>query len=80
MNMYIYTVIFMKTQEIVYHMFLNINLPFPRCMAGCLLMHIGSELVREALWDCLGTLDVFEYSSVVAITIVMSSYGMALVR
>jgi SulP family sulfate permease len=49
-------------------------------MAGCLLMHIGSELMKEALWDCLGTLDVFEYSSVVAITIVMSSYGMSLVR
>jgi SulP family sulfate permease len=60
--------------------FQKVILFFQRCMAGCLLMHIGSELMKEALWDCLGTLDVFEYSSVVAITIVMSSYGMSLVR
>jgi sulfate permease, SulP family len=48
----------------------------PRCMAGCLLMHIGTELTKEALWDSIGTFDVFEYGSVVAITIVMTAYGM----
>ena len=48
----------------------------PRCMAGCLLMHIGSDLTKEALWDSIGAFDVFEYGSVVAITIVMTAYGM----
>ena len=48
----------------------------PRCMAGCLLMHIGTELTKEALWDSIGTFDVFEYGSVIAITIVMTAYGM----
>jgi sulfate permease, SulP family len=48
----------------------------PRCMAGCLLMHIGSDLTKEALWDSIGTFDIFEYGSVVAITIVMTAYGM----
>jgi SulP family sulfate permease len=50
----------------------------PRCMAGCLLIHIGVDLTKEALWDSYsyGSFDVFEYGSVVAITIVMTAYGM----
>lgn len=47
-------------------------------MAGCLLIHIGVDLTKEALWDSYsyGSFDVFEYGSVVAITIVMTAYGM----
>ena len=48
----------------------------PRCMAGCLLMHIGCDLTKEALWDSIGSFDIYEYGSVVAITIVMTAYGM----
>ena len=48
----------------------------PRCMAGCLLMHIGSDLTKEALWDSIGAFDMYEYGSVVAITIIMTAYGM----
>ena len=48
----------------------------PRCMAGCLLMHIGSDLIKEALWDSIGVFDKYECGSVLAITIVMTAYGM----
>ena len=48
----------------------------PRCMAGCLLMHIGSDLIKEALWDSIGVFDKYECASVLAITIVMTAYGM----
>jgi SulP family sulfate permease len=48
---------------------------FPRCMAGCLLFHVGVDLTKEALLDSLEGFDWFEYGSVVAITIVMTTYG-----
>ncbi len=48
----------------------------PRVMPGCLLLHIGVDLTREALWDSLGAFDAIEYASVVAITAVMTLYGM----
>ena len=33
----------------------------PRCMAGCLLLHVGIDLTKEALVDTLGIFDLFEY-------------------
>jgi SulP family sulfate permease len=48
----------------------------PRCMAGCLLMHVGIDLTREGLWDSREGLDMFEYSSVVAIAVTMTFYGL----
>jgi sulfate permease, SulP family len=48
----------------------------PRCMAGCLLMHVGIDLSKEALYDSRRGLDSFEYYSVVLITLVMTFYGM----
>ena len=35
----------------------------PRCMGGCLLMHIGVDLTKEALYDSYSSFDVFEYVS-----------------
>lgn len=48
----------------------------PRVMPGCLLIHIGIDLSTEALVDSWGALDAIEYTSVVAITLVMTFYGM----
>lgn len=48
----------------------------PRCMAGCIIFHIGIELTKEALVDSLQAFDIFEYLSVLLITIVMTFYGM----
>eukprot|EP01041_Mallomonas_annulata_P003001 gene3001-5879_t len=48
----------------------------PRCMAGCILLHIGIELTREALVDSLHAFDMFEYLTVWLITLVMTVYGM----
>lgn len=39
-------------------------------MPGCLLIHIGIDLTREALWDSIGAFDAIEYASIVAITVV----------
>ncbi|CAE8737337.1 unnamed protein product [Polarella glacialis] len=44
----------------------------PRCMAGCLLIHVGLELSKEALVDSLEAFDTFE----LLITIVMTTMGM----
>jgi MFS superfamily sulfate permease-like transporter len=44
-------------------------------MAGCLLFHVGVDLTKEALLDSLEGFDWFEYGSVVAITIVMTTNG-----
>ena len=48
----------------------------PRCMAGCILLHMGIGLVKEALFDAYKTFDRFEYGSVVLITVVMTMFGM----
>jgi SulP family sulfate permease len=49
----------------------------PRAMPGCLLIHIGIDLTEEALGvDSLTAFDFWEYSSVVAITLVMTLFGM----
>ena len=41
----------------------------PRCMGGCLLMHIGIDLTKESLWDSYHSFDVFEYLSGKSITV-----------
>jgi CRP-like cAMP-binding protein/anti-anti-sigma regulatory factor len=48
----------------------------PRVMPGCLLIQIGIDLTVEALYDSAGAFDIIEYSSIVAITVVMTFYGM----
>jgi len=48
----------------------------PRCMAGALMLHIGTELVREALVEPFASLDRIEYASVCLITLVMTVAGM----
>ena len=34
----------------------------PRCLAGCLIIHVGLDLVKEAVYDSYATLDGVEYS------------------
>jgi len=48
----------------------------PRCMAGCLLVHVGLDLSKEALVDSIEAFDTFEYVSIVLITITMTALGM----
>lgn len=48
----------------------------PRVMPGCLLIHIGIDLTKEGVWDSYQTFDAFEYGSIIAITVVMTVYGM----
>ena len=48
----------------------------PRCMAGCLMIHIGFDLLKEALIDTWGDLDRFEYGTVVIISVSMTAFGM----
>eukprot|EP00927_Polykrikos_kofoidii_P026504 TRINITY_DN2357_c0_g2_i1.p1 TRINITY_DN2357_c0_g2~~TRINITY_DN2357_c0_g2_i1.p1 ORF type:complete len:892 (-),score=97.41 TRINITY_DN2357_c0_g2_i1:71-2446(-) len=48
----------------------------PRCMAGCLLIHVGLDLAREALIDSLSSFDTYEYVSVLLVTITMSMFDM----
>lgn len=48
----------------------------PRCMAGCLLIHVGVDLTKEGIWDSRKGLDNFEYASVIIIALVMTSYGL----
>jgi len=48
----------------------------PRCMAGCLLIHVGLDLSREALVDSWNGFDTFEYVCVLLITATMTSLGM----
>lgn len=45
-------------------------------MAGTLLMHVGIDLTKEAIWDTRNGLDTFEYISVIIITLVMTVFGM----
>lgn len=61
-------VFFYVGPSVVYYM--------PRVMPGCLLIHIGIDLTSEALVDSWGAFDAIEYSSVVAITVVMTIFGM----
>jgi SulP family sulfate permease len=39
-------------------------------------MHIGVDLTMEALWDTKNSMDGIEYGSVLAITVVMTLFGM----
>uniref|UniRef100_A0A7S2CMB3 Cyclic nucleotide-binding domain-containing protein n=1 Tax=Octactis speculum TaxID=3111310 RepID=A0A7S2CMB3_9STRA len=48
----------------------------PRCMAGCLLIYLGIDLMKEALLDSYSLFDQIEYCSVLIITVVMTSAGM----
>mmetsp|Transcript_3778 Transcript_3778/g.5864 ORF Transcript_3778/g.5864 Transcript_3778/m.5864 type:complete len:872 (+) Transcript_3778:121-2736(+) len=48
----------------------------PRCMAGCLLIHVGIDLFSEAVFDSYGAFDIFEYGSILIITATMTAYGM----
>merc|ERR1719361_2275164 len=48
----------------------------PRCMAGCLLIHVGLDLTKEGLLDSWHNFDAFEYVSVLLIAITMTSLGM----
>lgn len=48
----------------------------PRCMAGCLLLHVGIDLFLEGVYDSYGQFDQLEYFGIWLITIVMTLYGM----
>ena len=48
----------------------------PRCMAGCLLCHVGIDLTKEGVWDSRKGLDTYEYISALLIAIVMTFYGL----
>lgn len=48
----------------------------PRCMAGCVMMHLGWDLLREALIDTYDQLDVLELGTVWAIAGTMTFWGM----
>ncbi|KAJ0411099.1 hypothetical protein ATCC90586_008074 [Pythium insidiosum] len=48
----------------------------PRCMAGCLMIHIGLDLLKEALIDTLDELDKMEIATVWIITAIMTFWGM----
>jgi len=45
-------------------------------MPGCLLLHVGIDLSREALWDSLKGFDVYEYAVIITLTIIMTLFGM----
>jgi hypothetical protein len=47
----------------------------PRCMAGAMLIHMGLELVREAVVEPFSGLDRLEYIAVCAIALVMTFAG-----
>lgn len=48
----------------------------PRCMAGCLMIHIGLDLLKEALIDTYDELDAMELGTVWAIAACMTFWGM----
>uniref|UniRef100_A0AAV1T700 Sulfate transporter n=1 Tax=Peronospora matthiolae TaxID=2874970 RepID=A0AAV1T700_9STRA len=48
----------------------------PRCMAGCVMMHLGWDLLKEALIDTYVQLDVLELGTVWAIAGTMTFWGM----
>jgi len=47
----------------------------PRCMAGTLLLHVGSDLFLEGVYDSYGKFDRLEYFGIWLIVIVMTLYG-----
>lgn len=48
----------------------------PRCMAGCVMIHIGWDLLKEALIDTYDQLDAMEFGSVWVIAATMTFWGM----
>ncbi|RHY28580.1 hypothetical protein DYB32_005866 [Aphanomyces invadans] len=48
----------------------------PRCMAGCLMVHVGLDLCKEAVVDTYAELDRFEYATVWVIALTMTFWGM----
>jgi len=54
----------------------NIASHIPRCMAGALLIHVGTDLFLEGVWDSKNKFDWLEYAGIWLIVIVMSVYGM----
>ena len=48
----------------------------PRCMAGCLLFHVGIDLFLEAVYDSIGRFDYLEYVGIWLIVIVMAVSGL----
>ncbi|RMX66306.1 hypothetical protein DD238_003743 [Peronospora effusa] len=48
----------------------------PRCMAGCVMMHLGRDLLKEALIDTYDQLDALELGTVWAIAGTMTFWGM----
>ncbi|KAG7396206.1 hypothetical protein PHYBOEH_002647 [Phytophthora boehmeriae] len=48
----------------------------PRCMAGCVMIHIGWDLLKEALIDTYDQLDAMELGTVWAIAGTMTFWGM----
>ena len=48
----------------------------PRCMAGCLLLHVGIDLFLEAVYDSVGRFDHLEYAGIWLIVTVMSIAGL----
>lgn len=48
----------------------------PRCMAGCLMIHIGIDLLKEALIDTYDELDKLELATVWIIAAIMTFWGM----
>lgn len=47
----------------------------PRCMAGSLLLHVGTDLFLEGVYDSYGRFDRLEYFGIWLITVVMTLYG-----
>ena len=47
----------------------------PRCLAGCLILHVGLDLVKEAFVDSINAFDTLEYGCIVAIGLVMTVFG-----
>ncbi|TMW64337.1 hypothetical protein Poli38472_012959 [Pythium oligandrum] len=48
----------------------------PRCMAGCLMIHISIDLLKEALIDTYDELDKMELATVWVIAAIMTFWGM----
>lgn len=54
----------------------NVVAFLPRCMAGCLMIHVGWDLLREALIDTYDELDAMELGTVWVIAATMTFWGM----
>lgn len=48
----------------------------PRCMAGVILLHLGIDLIREALVDAFNDFDSLEYIGIWFVTVVIAIFGM----